>query len=102
VTKADIELNFSKMCIIMKNLLKHFLLLFFVVTCLSSCHNNKSKSTTDIEGLWISTEGTTAKFPNGKQEVVLKINRSINGELTASGVFLWNGNYQSEWKLENE
>ncbi len=79
--------------------LKLILLAIFVVIHLNSSFDNYSKSTTDIEGLWISTEETSAKFSSGTQKIVLKISRNHKGELTVRGVFLWNGDYQSEWKL---
>ncbi len=73
----------------------------FVVIPLNYCFGDSSKSTTDITGLWISTPETTAKFPHGTQKIVLQICRDNNEELTTRSIFLWNGNYQSEWKLVN-
>ena len=52
-----------------------------------------------MEGLWISTEETSANFLSGTKKTVLWIEQANNGELTARGFFLWNGGYQREWEL---
>ena len=68
-----------------------------LVIILVSC--NKRNSTESIEGLWISTEETSAKFLHGTQKTVLRISKDYDGRYTARGVFLWNSSYQSEWNL---
>lgn len=73
------------------------ILLSLSVVILHSC--NKSGLNADIEGLWISTEETSAKFLNGTQKVVLHIGQNQDGELTARGMFIWEGNYQEDWNL---
>lgn len=67
------------------------------VFILNSC--SKSIPTADIEGLWITTEETSAKFVHGTQKIVLQIRQNQDGELTARGIFIWNGDYRSEWNL---
>jgi len=81
------------------NILKILLIAVFVAILLNSCFSKSSKSVMDIEGLWISTEETSTKFLSGTQQVVLQIRRDSNEEMAVRGVFLWNGDYQSEWKL---
>lgn len=76
--------------------LKLILSALFVIV-LVSCE--KSSSTESIEGLWISTEETSAKFLHGTQKTVLRISKDHDGKYIARGVFLWNGSYQSEWNL---
>jgi len=76
--------------------LKLLVLAFFVVI-LNSFY--KSNPTADIEGLWITTEETSAKFAHGTQKVAIQIRQNQDGELTARGIFIWDGDYQSEWNL---
>jgi len=52
-----------------------------------------------IEGLWITNEETSSHFESGTQKVVLKIEKDSNKNLSARGFFLWNDEYQSEWRL---
>ncbi|NQU85412.1 MAG: serine hydrolase [Mariniphaga sp.] len=78
----------------MKNILKITLLVIISY----SCNNINSKS--EIEGLWISTEETSPKFSSGIQKAVIQFNHNQNGELEARGIFLWNGEYGYEWRLE--
>ena len=68
--------------------------LVLLVIILVSCNNGSP--TLSIEGLWISTEESSAKFLHGTQKTVLRINKDHDGKYTARGVFLMNGTYQSE------
>lgn len=78
----------------MKN---NFLLSALLIITLASCEKRNSADT--IEGLWISTEETSAVFPHGTQKTVLRIGKDQHGEFTARGVFLWKGSYSSAWAL---
>lgn len=75
---------------------KSLLLSFSLIILLVFCSKNKW---TSIEGLWITTEGTSSHFLSGTQKVALQINADGDKKLTARGVFLWNGDYQSNWNL---
>jgi len=80
-------------------MLKLLLVTLLVVINVAVCTSFNGKSASDIEGFWILTDETAAKFPNGTQKIVLQICRANKEGLTARGIFLWNGNYQSEWEL---
>jgi CubicO group peptidase (beta-lactamase class C family) len=75
------------------------LLVLLTVSVLSGCSNNTGKSNDSIEGLWVSTEETSWKFLSGTQKATLYIIQNQNGAFTVRGVFLWNDDYSSEWKL---
>ena len=80
-------------------MLKLLLVTILVVINLTVCTRFNGKSISEIEGLWISTEESSSKFLSGTQEVVLQIKRENTEGLAVRGIFLWNGDYQSEWKL---
>ena len=83
--------------------MKNLKLIFWVLivgTSLNGCINN-AKSTTGIEGLWISTDETSWEFLSGIQKAVFQIKQNQNGALEANGFFLWNDDYQSEWKFND-
>jgi CubicO group peptidase (beta-lactamase class C family) len=82
-------------------ILRFILIVLFATAHFNTCMGKTKNLSTDIEGLWILTDDTAAKFPHGTQKIVLQICRNTNNVLTARGIFLWNGNYQSEWKLVN-
>jgi len=75
------------------------LLAVFIIIPLNNCF--ASEPVTDIEGLWIGTEETAMNFLSGTQKAVLQIKQNQNGEYIARGIFLWNGDYQSEWELSS-
>lgn len=79
--------------------LKLIPLVLLIAITLNSCYN--SKLNTEIEGLWVATEETSLKFPHGTQKGVLQIGHDQEGELTTRGIFLWNDEYLSEWKIVN-
>ena len=90
--------------------LKNILIVLFAVIFFNNCHSNRSMTTNDlfdkqagdyvsIEGLWISTPENSFKSSSGMQSIVIYIKRDNSGELTARGGFLWNGDYQKEWRL---
>jgi len=90
--------------------LKQILVVLFTVILLTGCYSSSDITTDDvvsqqagdyvsIEGLWISTPETSYKSSSGTQSIVIHIRRDNSGELTARGDFLWNGNYQKEWRL---
>ncbi len=81
------------------NILKLLLLAALSVISFNNCFNNSAKSTADIEGLWVTNEETSSHFTSGTQKVVLQIKRDSNNKLSSRGVFMWRGEYQSEWKL---
>ena len=90
--------------------LKQILVVLFTVILLNDCHSSSDISDNDavsrqaadyvsIEGLWISTPETSFKSSSGTQNIVIHISRDNSGKLTARGGFLWNGDYQKEWRL---
>ncbi|MCB0261969.1 MAG: hypothetical protein KDH95_04070 [Calditrichaeota bacterium] len=64
---------------------KVFLATVLMAISLNSCLNNKT--TTNIEGLWISTEETSALFEPWAQKVALEVRRDSINTLTARGFF---------------
>ncbi len=81
---------------------------FLLVVLFVSCDRNKTSSIGDIseqvhphyvsiDGLWISTQETSRKFGQGVHEPVLRISRDLSGELKATGIHLWNGDYNIPW-----
>ena len=81
------------------NIPKLFLATALIVISLNSCLNKNT--TTNIEGLWISTEETSSQFGPGAQKVALLIRRDSTKILTARGFFLWNNEFKLEWKFIN-
>ena len=78
---------------------KVFLATVLMAISLNSCLNNKT--TTNIEGLWISTEETSALFEPWAQKVALEVRRDSINTLTARGFFLKNDEFKAEWKFIN-
>jgi CubicO group peptidase (beta-lactamase class C family) len=83
------------------NKLKLLLSAVLIVIFISSCFNNSTISTTDIEGLWISTEETSSQFAPGADKVALQIRRDSTRTLTAHGFFLKNDEFKEEWEFIN-
>lgn len=83
------------------NIPKVFLATALIVISLNSCFNKNTISTTNIEGLWISTEETSSQFGPGANKVALLIRRDSTKILTARGFFLWNDEFKMEWKFIN-
>jgi len=83
------------------NALKLLLLTLFMIIPISNGSGGGDKSSSSIEGLWITTEETSSRFLSGTQKILLRIHTDSNKKWTVRGVFLWNGDYQSEWKLVN-
>ena len=81
--------------------LKLFLTTALIVISLNSCFNKVNRSTTNIEGLWISTEETSSLFGPGADKVALLIRRDSTKTLTARASFLWNDEFKMEWKFIN-
>lgn len=73
-----------------------FVLPLLVVLFVGCWHDQES-----IVGLWISTPETSKTFLSGTRKTVLRIQKQPNGQLTAQGVFLWNGEYSEKWVIEN-
>jgi CubicO group peptidase (beta-lactamase class C family) len=81
------------------NKLKLFLATTLIVIPLNSCINKNI--TTNIEGLWISTEETSSLFKPWAEKVALLIGRDGTKILTARGHFLKNDESIAEWKFIN-
>ena len=77
------------------NKLKVCTALVFVVLFFADCSHKDT--TSDIEGLWISTEESSHLFAPGAQEVALLIQRDSADVLSARGFFLNNGEFKFEW-----
>lgn len=74
--------------------------IFAVILIVISFSNCSNKDTTsDIEGLWISTDESSHLFAPGAQEVALLIRRDSTEMLTAHGFFLNNGEFKFEWEF---
>jgi hypothetical protein len=82
----------------MMNILKLFLAAALIVISLNSCIHKNTRSTTSIEGLWISTEETSSQFP-WAQKVALLIGRDSTKIMTVRGHFLENDKSVPEGKL---
>ncbi len=74
--------------------LKAFSILVLVFIVYNNCSNENSSS--DIEGLWITTEESAHLFAPGAQELALVINRDSTVSLTARAFFLNNGELKFE------
>jgi len=85
----------------MMNILKLFFATALIVISFNSCFNKNPRSTTNIEGLWISTEKTSSLFEPWAQQVALLIRRDSTETLTARGFFLKNNESIAEWKFIN-
>ena len=81
------------------NAQQSILISVFVVISLNGCFAGRDRSTSGIEGLWISTPETSHTFSNGIFSYVFHISRDQRGKLTARSFFLMDGDYSSEWRL---
>ena len=57
------------------NISKLFLTASLIIISFNICFNKNINSTTDIEGLWISTQETSSLFEPWAQQVALLIRR---------------------------
>ena len=69
-----------------------------VLSTLNGCTNLSKRSTPEIEGLWVSTDETSALFAPGADAVALKLERDSDGVLNARGMFLKNKEYKMDWE----
>ncbi len=65
-----------------------------------ACINHRN-STFKLEGLWISNEETSGNFLSGTQKTVFRFDQNQVGEWGVRVLFLWNGEYSSEWEISN-
>jgi len=80
---------------------KLFLLLVLGIIFLGSGCNKRDILTSDIEGLWISTDETSSQFGPGTDNVSMLIKREPNNIFTVRAFFLQNNEYKLEWKFNN-
>jgi len=85
----------------MINIPKLFLAAALIGISLNSCSIKNTMSTTNLEGLWISTEETSSQFGPGANIVALLIKRDSTKILTARAFFLENDEFKIEWKFIN-
>lgn len=83
------------------NKLKLFLAAFLIIITLNSNSNKNTRSTNNIEGLWISTEETSSQFAPWAQKIALLIKRDSTKIMTVRGHFLKNDESIYEWKFIN-
>ena len=83
------------------NMPKLFLATALIVITFTGCFNENTISTSNIEGLWISTEETSSLFEPWAQKVALLIKRDSTKILTVRGHFLKNDESIAEWKFIN-
>jgi len=81
------------------NIPKVFLATALIVVSFNTCFNKNISSTTDIEGLWISTEETSSLFEPGADKVALLFSRDSTKILAAHGFFLKNDEFKAEWEF---
>lgn len=75
--------------------------LFVLCTMILSACLKPSKQASKIEGLWISNDETSRSFPSGIQQSVFRFEQIPGGNLSVQGIFVWNGDYSSEWEISN-
>ena len=73
---------------------KWALILIFIY----SCSNKTTVCTSDIEGLWVSTEETSTNLGDAKNAALL-IERDSTNKLTARCYFISDDEFKKEWKF---
>ncbi|MCB0283687.1 MAG: serine hydrolase [Calditrichaeota bacterium] len=79
--------------------LRNALLASLIILTLHSCQYKNS--TAAIEGMWISTEETSALFNPWADNAALLIRRDSTGMWAARGFFLKNNGFKAEWNFNN-
>ena len=82
----------------MMNIPKLFLATALIVISLNTCSNKNTKSTDDIEGLWISTKETSSHFGDAENAALL-IKMDSTNKLTARCCFIRNDEFKMECKF---
>ncbi|MBX2977432.1 MAG: serine hydrolase [Ignavibacteriaceae bacterium] len=80
------------------NLPKLFLSTALIVISFYSCNTDNNSYTTDIEGMWISTEETSNNFGDAENAILL-IKKNGDNKLTARCCFIGNDEFKMECKF---
>lgn len=76
-------------------------MLIFLISAFDSCTDNQSKSSGDIEDIWVCSDETSFKSLAGVEKPGIKFYRDQNGKWEARGFFLWNDDYHRSWKIRD-
>jgi CubicO group peptidase (beta-lactamase class C family) len=82
------------------NLAKIFFASSLIVFSFNGCFNKNTMSTSDFEGLWISTKETSTNFGDAENAVLL-IKKDSNNKLTVRGCFVRDNEFKMKLKFSD-